>query len=131
MKGTTAIKTGVWSLLLCVGLLLSLKVAAHHSNSAYDKNKQLIVTGTVKEFRWANPHVWLYVLVPNGHSGTDLWSLEGGSVSALARNGWRASSIKPGDHVHVMVQPNKDGSNGGGFVTVTMDDGQILRIGVL
>lgn len=118
-------------LALAVGILLSASVSAHHSNSAYDKSKQLIVSGTVKDFKWANPHVWLYVLVPNGQNGTDLWSLEGGSVSVLARNGWRASAIKPGDHVRVMVQPNRDGSNGGGFVSVTMDDGKVLTIGVI
>lgn len=104
---------------------------AHHSNSAYDRNKQLVVSGTVKEFRWANPHVWLYLMVPNAQGGTDQWSLEGGSVSVLVRNGWRADAMKPGDHVRVMVQPNRDGSNGGGFVTVTLDDGRVLTIGVL
>ncbi|HTP40240.1 MAG TPA: DUF6152 family protein [Steroidobacteraceae bacterium] len=116
---------------LVAGLAMSVCASAHHSNSAYDKSKQLIVTGTVKEFRWANPHVWLYVMVPNAQNGTDLWSLEGGSVSVLARNGWRASSIKSGDHVRVMVQPNRDGSNGGGFVSVTMDDGKVFTIGVI
>jgi hypothetical protein len=30
-----------------------------------------------------------------------------------------------------MVQPNRDGSNGGGFVSVTLEDGRVLAIGVL
>ncbi|MFT3905911.1 MAG: DUF6152 family protein [Steroidobacteraceae bacterium] len=118
--------------LFATGALIGAGVAgAHHSNSAYDRNKQLIVAGTVKEFRWANPHVWLYLMVPNAQGGSDQWSLEGGSVSVLVRNGWRSDAMKPGDHVRVMVQPNRDGSNGGGFVTVTLDDGRVLTIGTL
>lgn len=104
---------------------------AHHSNSAYDKEKQAILTGTVKEFRWANPHCWLYVMVPDGKGGASEWSLEGGSISVLARNGWRSNSLKVGDHVRVFAQLNRDGSNGGGFLTVTLDDGQVLTIGVI
>ncbi|MGA3157275.1 MAG: DUF6152 family protein [Steroidobacteraceae bacterium] len=119
------------SVLLAASVLVAVPAAAHHSSSAYDKDKQLVVSGTVKEFRWANPHCWLYVLVPDGNGGTNLWSMEGGSVSVLARNGWRADSIKTGEHVRVMVQPNRDGSNGGGFVSVTLEDGRVLAIGVL
>jgi hypothetical protein len=124
-------KFTVISLLLIGSLIIGAPAAAHHSSSAYDKDKQLIVAGTVKEFRWANPHCWLYVLVPDSNGGTNLWSMEGGSVSVLARNGWRADSIKTGEHVRVMVQPNRDGSNGGGFVSVTLEDGRVLAIGVL
>jgi hypothetical protein len=114
-----------------MGIFACAGSSAHHSNSAYDRNKQLVVSGTVKQFRWANPHVWLYVMVPNGKQGTDLWSLEGGSISVLSRNGWRSDSIKAGDHVRVVAQPNRDGSNGGGFVSVRMDDGKVYAIGVL
>jgi len=123
--------SGLMTVLLMACVAVSTPAPAHHSSSAYDKDKQLIVEGTVKEFRWANPHCWLYVLVPDASGATNLWSMEGGSVSVLARNGWRANSIRTGDHVRVMVQPNRDGSNGGGFVSVTLEDGRVLAIGVL
>ncbi len=106
-------------------------VQAHHSESAYDKQKQVILSGTVKEFRWANPHCWLYVMVPDEKGGATEWALEGGSISVLARNGWRAKSLTAGQHVRVYVNPNRDGSPGGGFLTVTSDDGTVLSIGVL
>lgn len=125
------VKFSLVTVLRAAAVLVAAPAAAHHSSSAYDKDKQLVVSGTVKEFRWANPHCWLYVLVPDGNGGTNLWSMEGGSVSVLARNGWRADSIKTGTHVRVMVQPNRDGSNGGGFVSVTLEDGRVLAIGVL
>ena len=119
-------------LALAVGLVLGgFRAEAHHSNSAYDRTRNLTVAGTVKEFKWANPHTWLYVMVPDGKGGSDLWSFEGGSVSVLARNGWRADSIKAGEHVKVIEQPNRNGSNGGGFVKVIFDDGHYLHIGVI
>ena len=116
---------------LMLGLAATTPAAAHHSASAYDRTRNLTVAGTVKEFKWANPHTWLYVLVPDGKGGTDLWSFEGGSVSVLARNGWRAKSILAGQHVRVVAQPNRNGSNGGGFIKVMFDDGSFLHIGVI
>lgn len=104
---------------------------AHHSNSAYDRSRTITVAGTVQEFKWANPHTWLYVQVPNGNGGNDLWSFEGGSVAVLARNGWRADAIKTGQHVKVICQPNRNGSHGGGFIKVIFDDGSSLHIGVI
>lgn len=118
--------TAVASVCLIAGCAL-----AHHSNSAYDRSRLITVAGTVKEFHWANPHTWLYVQVPDGKGGSDLWSFEGGSVSVLARNGWRADSIKTGEHVKVICQPNRNGTNGGGFIKVIFDDGSSLHIGVL
>jgi len=118
-------------LLGILAICISFTATAHHSQSAYDKDKQIILSGTVKEFRWANPHVWLYVMVPDGKGGETEWSLEGGSISVLARNGWRAKTLQPGDHVRVFVNPNKDGSPGGGFLTVTLDDGSTYTIGVI
>ena len=105
--------------------------SAHHSVSAYDKSKQVILNGTVKEFKWANPHTWLYVMVPDDKGGETEWALEGGSISVLARNGWRAKTLQPGQKVRVFVNPNRDGSPGGGFLTVTLDDGTTYSIGVL
>ncbi|MGC3982405.1 MAG: DUF6152 family protein [Steroidobacteraceae bacterium] len=117
--------------LVCLSLLIAGAVSAHHSESAYDKQKQVILSGTVKEFRWANPHCWLYVLVPDEKGQPVEWALEGGSISVLARNGWRAKSLNVGDHVRVYVNPNRDGSPGGGFLTVTLDDGTVYTIGVI
>ena len=120
-----------WPIVGLWALCATMTASAHHSESAYDKSKEIILSGTVKEFRWANPHVWLYVMVPDGEGGETEWALEGGSISVLARNGWRANSIQPGQHVRVFVHPNRNGSPGGGFLTVTLDDGTTYSIGVL
>lgn len=128
MNGKAGLRVIRWLVLVLCALPA---VQAHHSESAYDKQKQVILSGTVKEFRWANPHCWLYVLVPDEKGQPVEWALEGGSISVLARNGWRAKSLTAGQHVRVYVNPNRDGSPGGGFLTVTLDDGTVYTIGVI
>ena len=38
---------------------------AHHSPAAFDRTKKVTLVGTVKEFRWQNPHTWIEVEVPD------------------------------------------------------------------
>ena len=90
-------------------------VLAHHSASMFDDAKVLEKKGTVKELQWTNPHVWLQVIVEENGTKTE-WSLEGGSPNTLSRQGWRATSFKPGDVVTVRFNPMKDGSAAGNFV---------------
>jgi hypothetical protein len=104
---------------------------AHHSNSAYDASRQLAVAGTIKQFKWANPHCWLYLQVPDGKGGSDVYSFEGGSISVLARNGWHANTLQTGMHVRLVIHPNRDGSKGGSFQSARLDDGRVFAIGVI
>jgi Family of unknown function (DUF6152) len=50
---------------LCViAVLLAVTSAlAHHSNSAFDGDKVVVLTGTVTEWKWTNPHVWIFLSV--------------------------------------------------------------------
>ena len=98
--------------------------AAHHSSQAYDLQTRATLTGVVKDFLWANPHCWITLSVPDGKGGTDDWTLEGGSVSILVRNGWRADTIKVGDKVEVLISTRRDKKPGGEFYTVLEKNGQ-------
>ena len=40
-------------------LFPAVPTAAHHSNSAYQVDQIVTLEGTVKEWRWMNPHTWL------------------------------------------------------------------------
>ncbi len=112
----TFIKYSIAALLIAgAAVLTPARVVAHHSAAMFDDTKVVELTGTVKELQWANPHIWLQVIVDEKGKKTE-WSLEGGSPNSLSRQGWRSTTFKPGDVVTVRFNPMKDGSPGGNFV---------------
>ena len=115
----------LFALTLVVGLTAS--VAAHHSPAAFEATKTVTLTGTVKEFRWQNPHTWIEVLVPNDKGQEVLWAVELTSPTYLVKNGWKSSTLKPGDKVTVVGRPLKSGEPGSAiFTSVTLADGRTL-----
>lgn len=99
---------------------------AHHSFAMFDNAKTINIVGTVKEFQWTNPHIWVQVMVPDAATGKEIeWSIEGGSPNGLSRNGWKRSSLKAGDKIELAIHPMKDGSYGGSLVTATVDGKKI------
>jgi hypothetical protein len=104
----------------------SAPVLAHHSAAGVDRSKSVTITGTVKQFKWANPHSWMEIDVPNDRGGSDLWNVEMTSPSFLVKAGWKSTTVKAGDRVSVVVRPMKSGEPGGLFVSITLPSGQVL-----
>src|ERR1700761_1324354 len=99
---------------------------AHHSYAMFDRAKTVTLNGTIREFRWTNPHSWIQLTVPGENGGTDEWSVEMGSPFELLRVGWTAKTVKAGDKGTIQVHPVKDGSKGAGFVSGADADGRPL-----
>jgi hypothetical protein len=98
---------------------------AHHSPAAFDRDKEVTLVGTVKEFRWQNPHTWIEVIVPDPATKKDvLWGVELTSPTYLVRAGWKSNLIKPGDKVTVKVNPVRSGEPAGIFRSLTLADGR-------
>jgi len=115
------------ALILTGALCLAAQVAfAHHSAAMFDSEKVKELSGTVKEFQWKNPHVWIQLYVQNAAGAKEEWSIEGGGPNSLSRQGWRPTSFKPGDPVNIKVNPMKDGSTGGQFIGAKFADGKTL-----
>ena len=108
---------------LSVGLMCT-GAWAHHSVAAYDQSKVVALAGTVKEFKYTNPHSWITVSVPDGKGGESEWSLEGMSVNMLVRKGWTRDTIRPGMKIKVRIAPRKDGQPGGEWTSVLELDGK-------
>jgi hypothetical protein len=106
-------------------LLAAAPAFAHHSFAMFDNQKNLTLDGTIKEFQWTNPHSWVQIVVKDPSGKEVEWSIEGGSPNGLSRNGWKRTSLKPGDKAIVVIHPLKDGTNGGSLVTVTVNGVQI------
>jgi hypothetical protein len=112
------------------GTLLALHsglACAHHSFASFDYSRIVDLDGTVKSFRWTNPHSYLEVLVSKDDGSAQSWLLETGTPNINARTGWRKDSVKPSDKVHVSFNPMKDGSNRGVLLNLTLPDGTVLQ----
>jgi Family of unknown function (DUF6152) len=106
--------------------LFCLSALAHHSGNMFDSDKEVVLNGTVKEFQWSNPHIWIQINVPNDKGGMDEWSVEGGSPNLVGRQGWKRNSFKTGDKVVVTIHPMRSGEPGGSFVSAVFADGHTL-----
>ena len=112
---------------VAVVVAISATVAAHHSPAVFDRTKQVKLVGTVKAFRWQNPHTWLEVDVPGPKGKVETWGVEMTSPTYLVRAGWKNNSVKPGDKVTVIVNPLREGDvKSGIFVSITLADGRTL-----
>ena len=111
---------------LAVALCMASTAFAHHSAAGIDQTKSVSVEGTVKMFKWANPHSWIEMEVKNSKGEAEIWNLEMNPPSYLVRAGWKSTTIKPGDKIKATVRPFKNGDPGGLFVSVTTPDGKVL-----
>ena len=95
------------------GLLAAvLPASAHHSFPAqYDVAKPITLTGKVTKVEWTNPHIFIYIDVPNETTGAVVnWALEMGGPNALLRLGWKRDSLKQDDLITVEGSLARDGS---------------------
>ena len=113
--------------LLAVALVVAATpVLAHHSNSAYQVDQIITLEGTVKEWRWMNPHTWLYLTVKGADGKEQEWAVEGRPPGILGRAGWSSTILKPGETVTVHASPAKNGDPEGIIARVTKADGTVL-----
>lgn len=116
--------------LLSAGAVLVLAAAApawaHHSFAMFDNGKEQIVSGSVAEFQWTNPHTWIELDAPDGKGGVRRWSIEGGSPTGLARQGWNRNLIKAGDKVRIAIHPFRNGDPGGSLIGIELPSGRVL-----
>jgi hypothetical protein len=108
-------------------LVLTCPVLAHHSFAMFDKNRLVTVKGVVSKVEWTNPHVYIFVDVPNGKGGSTRYAVECNSPNVLMRTGWRPKTMKAGDAVSVGLYPLRNGQPGGLLDAVTLSDGKTLK----
>jgi Family of unknown function (DUF6152) len=115
--------------LLALGLIVVADASAHHSYAMFDGSQTKTVTGTVAKLEWVNPHVFLWVYVPNPDSATgyDLYAFENGSPNVLTQRGWSKTYFTEGETLAVTYWPLLDGRTGGHLAVVTRADGTVVR----
>src|ERR1700674_5513234 len=110
--------------LLVVALLVlsPLVVEAHHAASMFD-DKEITVTGVVKEFQYTNPHSWLLVDVTNKDASVTTWGFEAEGPSTLMRAGIRKSDFAPGTKLTITGHPMKNGQPAASWIKAVRADG--------
>lgn len=88
-------------------------VYAHHSvSSEFDRNRRIMLSGTITKVTWTNPHTFFYVDVKDPKSGSVVnWSCELGSPNMLATLGWTRSTLRVGMSVNFTGILARDGSH--------------------
>ncbi len=107
--------------------LLGGVVSAHHSRAGYDTDDKITtLKGTVTEFQWRNPHVFLVWAVKDD-KGNDLrWTGEFSSPSTMISEGLSRNSFRPGDELAITFIPARAGTPQGLVVKIVKPDGRVV-----
>ncbi len=97
---------------------------AHHSHSMFDTTREVSLTGTVTNYSYRNPHVFLYLDVPGDNGEVVSWAVEMSSIGNTQRRGIYRSTFQVGDVVTVTLNPLTNGRPGGNYTSVTAADGK-------
>jgi hypothetical protein len=111
---------------LLIALTMATALVAHHSPAVFDRTKQVKLAGTVKEFRWSNPHSFIELDVRNEKGEVETWAVEMNPPAYLVKAGWKSTTVKAGDPVTILVNPLRTNEKVGKFVSITLASGQVL-----
>lgn len=115
------------TLLGSLAAIASLGVAgpalSHHSHAMFDHTVEESITGTVADFAYRNPHVFLYVDAEDESGEVQHYWIEMSNIPNMIRRGVGANTFKVGDEVTVNFWPLKDGRPGGNYSSIVAADG--------
>ncbi|MDE0371271.1 MAG: DUF6152 family protein [Rhodospirillales bacterium] len=97
----------------CIPLAAALAfapAAAHHANSAFDRNATVRVGGTVTRWQFINPHAGLWFEVRDDDGNTVEWSAEfQGTLDLYRHFQFNKDTFLPGDSVTIVGYPARNG----------------------
>jgi uncharacterized protein DUF6152 len=119
-----------WLLVAGALVVAGSHAGAHHSYAMFDSDNQIELEGVVQEFKFTNPHTFIFVAVKEEDGSIVTWSLEGLSPSGLVRRGWNGQTLKPGDEIKMKVAPLRSGAPGGAWHPgeISFRDGRPLSV---
>jgi hypothetical protein len=103
---------------------LTLTAHAHHSSSPhFDPNKPIVLEGVVTDFKFVNPHAYLYFNVTSEDGTVTNWNCEMSAASQLKRNGWTKELFVPGTEVKIDAIEARRDMHGCAFQSGILADG--------
>jgi hypothetical protein len=106
--------------------LFTVPAVAHHTHAMFDFTRTVELNGTVKDFKWTNPHSWLHVMAANPRGEMVEYTIEMSAPASLVSRGWKPTTVVPGDKVLITIYPTKNGGNGGTLKAAKLADGTAL-----
>ena len=103
-------RLGMILLAMITLLAVSAPAFAHHGGAVYDTDKSVIVKGTVTEYVWSNPHVFVKVDVKDPSGSVAHWIVEAQNPVSMMQIGWSKNTFKAGDEVEIDAMPAKNGN---------------------
>jgi hypothetical protein len=100
-------RASVFALLILVVLKVSGSVSAHHNPKPMYESSSIMLTGTITEYEWANPHSIISIAVQTDGGAVQEWHAEFLPPSDMVRAGWTKETLKPGDRVTMTGLPGK------------------------
>ncbi len=98
--------------LACLLLVsLAAPAPAHHSAAAFNTQQEVKVTGTVAEYKFRNPHVYMSLQVKKADGSTGIMEVEAGAASVLNPLGFTRDSIAVGDIVTIAGNPARSNAD--------------------
>jgi hypothetical protein len=88
---------------LCVFMVISRSLYAHHAMSLFDQKTVISVPGDVTEFNFSNPHATLFMDVIDSKGNVDKWVIEFGPPAQLKRDGQEVQNLYRFARLHVPV----------------------------
>jgi len=102
--------------------------SAHHAaDVGYSADKELLLTGTLKEFRYSNPHAVIQLVVSGSGQAVE-WTVLTESPIELNKSGIEKSTFQPGEPVTIRVRPSKSGNAVGWLLDVRKQDGTFYSV---
>ena len=114
---------------LCLSAGGSPLALAHHSFAMFDHDNQVRLAGTVAEFSWQNPHVYIELDAPDAKGEMRHWTIECANPGILNRIGWKFNMIKKADRITVVIAPLRTGEPGALLKAVKLADGRTFGNG--
>ncbi len=105
---------------------------AHHSFAMFDNENQIKLKGTVTDFQWTNPHVYIELDASNVYAddkAVKSWTIECANPGILNRIGWKFNMVKAGDEITIIVAPLRSGEPGALLKQITLPDGRVFANG--
>jgi len=104
-------------------------VEAHHSFAPYEPERQITFKGTVADYQWTNPHVYIELDAPDETGEVRRWLIECANTSILSRVGWTWNMVKVGDEIDVIVAPLRNGEPAALLKSIRLADGRVFSNG--